>query len=96
MGAREAVAQYHLRHTKAIDHRDRDLIAALAAVGERGAGEIERELGAQHLQRHQRILRPRRRREQQRRELAQSSPIVRASHCTDAARSRYAIQSSLA
>jgi hypothetical protein len=63
----EAVAQHHLRHAEAIDHRDRGLVAALAALAERGLGQLERGIGAEHLEADQRILRARRQRGQQHR-----------------------------
>ena len=42
---------------EAIDHRDRDLVSALAAFGERGAGAVQRNLRTQRFVGDERILR---------------------------------------
>src|SRR3954467_15761601 len=45
---REAVAQQHLQHAHAVDHRDRGLIAAVAAFLERSLRRLQRRLGREH------------------------------------------------
>src|SRR4029078_5371482 len=47
MRSGEAVAQHALRLPEAVDHGDRDLVAARTACLERDFGEIERKVGAQ-------------------------------------------------
>jgi hypothetical protein len=54
-----AITQYHLDHAGAVDNRDRDLIAALLAVSERGLGKVQRNPGSQGFLRYKRILRAR-------------------------------------
>ena len=49
MGAGKAVAQQHLGDAETVDHRDRHLIALLLAIGERGAGERQREIDVMDL-----------------------------------------------
>ena len=44
----EAVAQQHLRHAHAVDHRHRDLVAAVAAFLQRRLRRLERRLGREH------------------------------------------------
>ncbi len=52
-----AIAQYHLNHAGAVDNRDRDLIAALLAVSERGLGKVQGNFGSQGFVSHKRVLR---------------------------------------
>src|SRR5450755_1492048 len=61
MGAGEAVAQQHLRDAETVDHRDRHLVALLLAIGERGAGERQREIDAHGFEGDQAFLRADRR-----------------------------------
>jgi hypothetical protein len=51
--------------TETVDHRHRDLIAALLTIGQCRAGEIERNLRTERLEGDKRILRASGRREQQ-------------------------------
>jgi len=50
-----AITQYHLDHAGAVN--DRDLIAALLAVSERGLGKVQRNPGSQGFVGHKRVLR---------------------------------------
>lgn len=56
----EAIAQHHLGRAGAIDHRDRHLIAALAAIIERGLCCIQRDFGVERLGGDGGVLRARR------------------------------------
>ena len=53
---RRILGVHHLGHTEAINDRHRDLIAAFLAIRERGAGEIQRNLGGQGFVGHERFL----------------------------------------
>ena len=50
------VAQHDLSHPKAVHHRNRDLVAAIAAIDQRGTGEVERDFRAHRFIGYERFL----------------------------------------
>ena len=53
----EPVAQNNLRHAEAVNHRYCNLIAAIAAIAQRGTGEIERKFRGHRFIGDERVLR---------------------------------------